>query len=503
MKKIIICLAILVLAAGCAAWFTIPSLVEKAVRQNLEQLPAVLNQPGQVTFSKPEIGKISFEPMGRTLSIANTTINGVANDKKLGKVNMVYRFKAVSGTMPWRLLAKISPLRGMLSEQYGFETVLSDFQGKEWSVSLASKDLQAESAIEEISGTNIMLQANVLGSILDQLPLDSLDIIYGMGVDDFFLKGIGGNFTALHQKQVVTHNLGSMRISGWRGQTTKNIAVDGLSLRQGENILFGLDQLDLNTLTLPEMPLMVALKNDLQEFRPFRSWHIFSEIMKGKPIVSQSVLKGLHVEDFAINSARLDWFSTNPTAANLSLAGLSFPASVLEDETGVNVTGMKKIDLDCDLSVEGGKNSSQDHKGSIRAPGLGALAFSYSTSSTPTSILSLMSAKFSDFDLNYVDESLVARVAAGIEPNAQAAMFALKIAAGHFCSQSGKNNENLRQAIENFVERPGSLQVKGCKPFNLTEIGIQAYRGDLGSIFEATATPGSKTLEQEMNALKK
>ncbi len=36
--------------------------------------------------------------------------------------------------------------------------------------------VQVESAAEEISGKNIMLQANVLGSILDNLPLDSLDI---------------------------------------------------------------------------------------------------------------------------------------------------------------------------------------------------------------------------------------------------------------------------------------------------------------------------------------
>lgn len=503
-KKFFLCLLVLIVAGGGAAYFAVPPLVENAVRQNLEQMPAVLNQPGRANFSTPEIGKINFEPVSRTLTIEKTILKGVVEDGKSGKINMVCRIGEVRGTMPWRLLFLISPMRNIVSEEYGFETVLSDFLGKDVSLSLACDMVQVESAAEEISGKNIMLQANVLGSILDNLPLDSLDIIYGLGVDDFLLKGIGGNVTSINNKHIVTHKLGKLRISDWRGQTAKKISIANLAFEeQGRKDIFSIEQVDLDTVTLPEMPLMVALKNDIEGFHPVDSWYILRQIMKGKPIVSRSVINNLQIEDYALKSAKIDWLSNNPSSWNVSLAGLSMPIRVLEEETGLNVVGLEKFDLDADLAVEEGGNSRLNHKGSFRAPGLGVLAYEFSTPSTPTNILTMMATQISGFSLDYADGGLVARLAAGIAPNAQAAMFALKIAAGHFCSQHSSQNEKLRQAIEGFVEQPGNLVIRARKPFSMAEVGIQAYRGDLGSIFEATATPGTQNLEEAMKSLRR
>ena len=79
----------------------------------------------------------------------------------------------------------------------------------------------------------------------------------------------------------------------------------------------------------------------------------------------------------------------------------------------------------------------------------------------------------------------------------------MKIAAGHFCSQHSSQNEKLREAIEDFVEQPGNLVIWARKSFSMAEVGIQAYRGDLGSILGATATPGAQSLEEAMKSLKR
>lgn len=503
-KKFFLCLFVLLIVGCGAAYFAVPPLVENAVRQNLEQLPAVLNQPGRANFSTPEIGKIDFEPLSRTLTIEKTILKGVVEDGKPGKIHMVCRIGEVQGTMPWRLLFLLGPIRNVVSEEYGFETVLSDFFGKDVSLSLARDMVQVESAAEEISGKNIMLQANVLGSILDNLPLDSLDIIYGLGVDDFLLKGIGGNVALINNNHIVTHKLGALRISDWRGQVAKNISITNLTLEeQTRKNIFSIEKIDLDTVTLPEMPLMVALKNDIEGFHPVDSWDIFRQIMKGKPIVSRSIINNLQIEDYGLKSAIIDWFSNNPASWNISLAGLTMPIRVLEEETGLNVAGLDKFDLNADLAVEEGENSLLNHKGAFRSPGLGVLAYEFSTPSTPTSALTMMATKISGFRLDYADSGLVARLASGIAPNAQAAMFALKIAAGHFCSQHSSQNEKLREAIEDFVEQPGNLVIWARKSFSMAEVGIQAYRGDLGSILGATATPGAQSLEEAMKSLKR
>ena len=155
MKKFFLCLFVLLIVGCGAAYFAVPPLVENAVRQNLEQLPAVLNQPGRANFSTPEIGKINFEPLSRTLTIEKTILKGVVEDGKPGKIHMVCRIGEVQGTMPWRLLFLLGPIRNVVSEEYGFETVLSDFFGKDVSLSLARDMVQVESAAEEISGKGI------------------------------------------------------------------------------------------------------------------------------------------------------------------------------------------------------------------------------------------------------------------------------------------------------------------------------------------------------------
>ena len=89
------------------------------------------------------------------------------------------------------------------------------------------------------------------------------------------------------------------------------------------------------------------------------------------------------------------------------------PIRVLEEETGLNVAGLDKFDLNADLAVEEGENSLLNHKGAFRSPGLGVLAYEFSTPSTPTSALTMMATKISGFRLDYADSGLVARACVG------------------------------------------------------------------------------------------
>ena len=66
------------------------------------------------------------------------------------------------------------------------------------------------------------------------------------------------------------------------------------------------------------MPLMVALKKWYRRFSPCRSLDIFRQIMKGKPIVSRSIINNLQIEDYGLKSAIIDWFSNNPASWNIS-----------------------------------------------------------------------------------------------------------------------------------------------------------------------------------------
>ena len=153
------------------------------------------------------------------------------------------------------------------------------------------------------------------------------------------------------------------------------------------------------------------------------------------------------------------------------------------------------------MSAEENAAHEIEHKGAARGENLASLVWSFNTSSIPTSILKLLQTRISSFNLDYDDNGLLARIAAGLAPNAQAAMFALKIATGKFCSRNSPQNVALRSSLESFIEQPGRLVIRGRAPFSFTQIGTQAYMGNLGSIFEAVATPGKLTLDEEFGAL--
>lgn len=108
---------------------------------------------------------------------------------------------------------------------------------------------------------------------------------------------------------------------------------------------------------------------------------------------------------------------------------------------------------------------------------------------------------YSGVSLNYTDEGLLPRLAASVMPSPEAAMMALKVGLGRFCSAPTPENAALRAALETFVERPGTLALTARQPFNLLEAVVTVGEGNAGSLVRAEATPGPLTLGEAMRSI--
>lgn len=501
MKKFFIFLfALFVLCLG-GLYFAIPPMVEKAVRENLANLPESLNQPGVSSWSAPEVGKVKFNFLQRKLVLEKAILRGYVDDSRLGRINMVYRLEEIEGAMPWRLLFLLGPLQSLVSAPYGFETILSQLQGKDISIALDSAALRVESVIGRLSGQDFQLQGNLLGSLLNRLPLDYLDFIYGTAIGELRLENVMGNISNPVTGELISHKIGSAALTGWQGQKIKSFSLEKMALNTPNENLLSLAKLDISDITLPALPLAVALQTELLNKNPFGIIVNLREMFSEQPIVSNISLAELATRNLSFKRARGDWLSTQPMAWNIALEDVVIPASLVQAETGVILKGLEYVKFNCNMSAEENAAHGITHKGAFRSENLAALVWSFDISSTPTSILKLLQTRVSAFNLDYDDSGLLARIAAGLAPNPQAAMFALKIASGKFCSRNNRQNEELRAALESFIEQPGRLVIKSRAPFTFTQIGAQAYMGNLGSIFEAVATQGKFTLDEEFEAL--
>lgn len=490
-------------AALClvALYFAMPPIIESAVRENLANLPATLNRPGVSSWSAPEVGKVKFNFLQRKLILEKAILRGYVDDPEFGRINMVYRLEELEGTMPWRLLFLLGPLQNLASAPYGFETVLNRLEGKDISIALDSAALRVESVIGLLTGKDLRFEGNLLGSLLNGVPLDYLDFIYGTAIEELRAENVMGNISNPVTGELVTHKIGSANLVGWQGQKINSFYLEKVALNSPNENLFALAKMEISGISLPALPLAVALQTEFLNKNPFGIIINLREMFIGQPIVSKISITELATKNFSCKSARGDWLSTQPMAWNIALEDVVMPASLVQDETGLVLKGLESVKLNCNMSAEENAAHEIEHKGAARSGNLASFVWSFNTSSTPTSILKLLQTRISSFNLDYDDSGLLARVAAGLAPNAQAAMFALKIAAGKFCSRNNPQNVALRSSLESFIEQPGRIVIRGRAPFTFTQIGTQAYMGNLGAIFEAVATPGKLTLDEEFDAL--
>ena len=302
-------------------------------------------------------------------------------------------------------------------------------------------------------------------------------------------------------------------VEGWDGAAVARMRIDDVQSRLNGHESMRMASFEASNITLPELGLVHRLmdaatmgEEDMEAavktFGP-----ILEEILAADPpIVRQVRANGMvfSVENgsVSIDGAGFDWLSNAPRHTTSFIRNLSAPRNLMQVSTGFLAPALK-----ADMTFESTAQSSSSHKKNltIKAENLADVDCSltmYDAGIISTSEQALLLQSFSDLRLTVKDRGAMAWLGLNISPNGLAAATVL-----HQTLDKGlelnptQQNRAIREALLTFVQRPGKLEVTSARGQRIGVLQLLAALSDPGMLFTCTATPGPKSLEEQINAL--
>lgn len=555
--RIIAGIAVVIALGAALAFFALPPLVEDACRRQLAALPAALAQDGRLALKQPEVAEVRFSLPARELVLRDFAMHGsvldvpapgvaaatagglAAGNVPVPVAGVLYTAGEIACTLTWRALLLATPLGRFLlpdSGDGGMVPVADSLRLDEAALALAHREMSLNLHATALRGANVALDEELLGRLLAPAPAAgqpgaSGDILYPLAATSLTATAVdlSADFPGSDQSASLTMNSGG--ITGLDGRRAASAQVDSVACTLDGEPRLRVASLTLEDITLPDRERVLALARARASGDEAALLRTFEAALAGpEPLVRKAGLSGLELaldealqaggagrtavgaSALMLDTASLDWRSSTPPDHTLTVKGLSLPLALLEEESGLSFPGLNAFVLDASLSrsVEpggetgksAGKNAAR-HQGAIAARGLCGVDYAFRlTSGGQDFPQDMLRGTYSEASLTYTDQGFLAYLASGVMPTAQAAMMAIKVGLGRFCAKNTPENATLRDALETFAERPGTVNIRARAPFTPMQALFIAGDGDAGALFSATAAPGPESLEQAMNRVR-
>ena len=512
--------ALAVLACALA-----PTLVENAVRRNLAELPAALAGHG-LALEPPEVEAVRFSPFSRELQLRKVRLTGklLAQDGQTSRGSFLSTGEELSLRLTWRGLFLNTPLASLLlpAGAPGAELipVAESLRLRETSTTVAEQSLVLTLSAEDATAENVAMDGALLRAVLTDAPgapgPDALDWAYGFAAGRFALTGLELNMEAPATGETFTATCAEFLTRGLERRHMAEQVARSIRCPLGDGRALTIASLGQEAVTLPDKALLQPLLRELarpQVTRPQLENAVKTAFSGPEPLLGKGSVTGLvlpladmEYEALRLERGLLTWHTAQPLNQELAIEGFSLPMALLEREGGLALPGISTLSLDATVAVRAagsGPNAPEQHTGNLAARDLCSLDYAFTLDAQGYgSELAFLRGTYSGAALNYTDAGLLPRLAASIMPTPEAAMMALKVGVGRVCSAATPENAALRQALETFIERPGSLALTARAPFNLLEALVTVGEGNAGALVSATATPGPRTLAEAMRAVR-
>ena len=498
MKKTYVAAAIVIFAACVlAVGFGLRPLVEKQVRRGIQSI--------SVTDEKhpahAEVEDVTFSPLTRTLSLYGLRLSG---ETPQGPVS--YEVAEVSLRIPLRMLLAYTPLRSLVLRNAIMATVAENIVLR----NLALRTPTARVSIQREEINAMRARDTLIVRFLDGAPIDALRASYDMGADkarSFFVSvdmpGKEGLAQLTMKESLVT---------GWNGAAVDFVRVEDVRSRINGQESLHVASFACNGITLPGPALLHRLADaaDLGETDPDAAVKAMGPILEEILAADPPLVRKMRAEDmtFAVDNSRVtvsgagfDWISNAPDHTTSFLQGLSVPKSLL-----LTATGLTLPDLKADMTFENLALSSASHQKTItlKAAGLADAncVFTLYDAGSIASSQALLLQSFSDLRLSVDDHGAMAWLAHNLAPDAGAAAAMVRTSLDkELALTPTPQNNAVRQALLTFAQRPGRLEIRSERGRRIGILPLLAAISDPGALFSCRATPGQRTLEEQITAL--
>ena len=500
MKKAYLPAAVVILiAAGfLGLFFGLSPLVEGQVQRGIQSIGI----SGDGISTQAAVDRVEFSPLSRTLTLYGLRLRGETPQGPLA-----YEVAEVSLRIPMRMLLAYTPLRPMVLKDVGMMPVAENIVLR----NLALRTPEARGSVQREEINEVRSQSELVARFLDGVPIDALAATYLMGADSAHSFFISVNIPGKEGLAQLT--IKESLVEGWDGAAVARMRIDDVQSRLNGHESMRMASFEASNITLPELGLVHRLmdaatmgEEDMEAavktFGP-----ILEEILAADPpIVRQVRANGMvfSVENgsVSIDGAGFDWLSNAPRHTTSFIRNLSAPRNLMQVSTGFLAPALK-----ADMTFESIAQSPSSHKKNltIKAENLADVDCSltlYDAGIISTSEQALLLQSFSDLRLTVKDRGAMAWLGLNISPNGLAAATVL-----HQTLDKGlelnptQQNRAIREALLTFVQRPGKLEVTSARGQRIGVLQLLAALSDPGMLFTCTATPGPKSLEEQINAL--
>ena len=500
MKKAYLAAALVILlAAGVMGlMFGLSPLVEGQVHRGIQSIGI----SGDGINTQAAVDRVEFSPLSRTLTLYGLRLRGETPQGPLS-----YEVAEVSLRIPLRMLLAYTPLRPLALKDVGMMPVAENIVLR----NLATRSPEFRASVQREEINELRSQSDLVGRFLDGAPIDALAATYLMGADrahSFFLSVNMPGKDGLAQLTIK-----ESLVEGWNGPAIGLMRVDDVQSRLNGQESMRMASFEASGITLPELGLLhrlidaAIMSHDDMDAAVKTVGPVLEEILAADPpIVRQVRSNGLAFSmengTVTVDGLGFDWLSNTPRHTTSFVRNLAAPRTMLQLSTGFLTPALK-----ADMTFESFGLSTATHKKtfSIKADNIaevnGSLTL-YDAGTISASEQALLMQSFSDLNLTVRDRGALAWLGLNISQNGYAAATVL-----HQSLDSGlqftptAQNRAIREALLSFAQRPGKLDIASVRGQRIGILQILAALSDPGMLVTCTATPGPKTLEEQINAL--
>lgn len=493
--KTLIILAVLVVGGLTALGFGLRSSIQEQVLNGLSNM----SRSPQGKPYAASADQVEFSPLTREIFIRGLALRGEqANGPE------TWLASEISFRLPLRMLLALTPLRVMILK--GSEPL--DIAENVVVRNIAMTTPNSRVLVQREEMDVIRATPFVIGQALDgHEPIDMITATYDMGADNTSAHFVSADIIDANGSVRVAFK--EMRMSGWKGRSIASLAIDDMEIRIGGAQTMAVGRMVQEGIALPEEDMMrqlVALsenpeaKETQEQLIPLMETILNLEPPLLRKFQAADMTFAVDTSAVQVKETQFEWFSNSPTHTKSSITGLTAPSNLLHAALDMTLPP-----LNVDMVFESRTTGTVSHKtADVRALGLGQVVCSLNMNDKPGSRMAeeLFTQSFSDFTLSYKDDGAVAWMGLNLFPDVPQAAATIKALAALPGIRDTPQNAVIRQNLQAFAARPGSLDIKTTPGRTVLVLDLIAMLDNPGMLLTLAARPGDHALVEQMETLR-
>lgn len=483
--------------------FACKPLVEQAVRDALRNV-----NPDATICS---IDTVDINPLSFTLKLGNIRISDQRTyDTVLKEATMTLSPRFVLACVPF--------LRDSILPAAGDAPLFSSATGRDLTEKSLIPGEPMTCTVEALTSGPVAMDAAVLKRLLNGQQVPEGEFMISIIAEKVTYGPVRISSTSADAQ--MQSSIAAVSIEGVDRRTWKRMTMDATEVTIRSEGAFKMGKLEIRDIFLPDADwfgrfLSLVRRTDetgIDEFQ-LQLEALLMEIarpqkdaagkqMMTRPFFGQLTVKEVDIIEspgrknenlFHAGEMRLDWLGLAPHHFKSSLA-CDFSTKPLREM--IAIPGKERIALKWqDDTLEKSENLLRQ-TGRLSLEGLADLDYAYNFFSEDPS---MMDAAVSDLSLDLHDHGLTAVLAYNIDPRPEAMEAMMPLLGASLSRDLGDPAD--AEAIQTFLARPGSLSIRSEDPAQLMPWIQFLDPAALGRMLAITATPGEKSLPEQMKAL--